>query len=752
MRMSEKMAGPYYFWYLNTKMEPAVLKAQLREMRRQNVTHVCPHPWPPEFRPEKMPSDMEPEYLSDAYFERFKIIFDECKRLGIVCCLYDEGGWPSGGAAGRVRAGNPEGFAPRYMTPEGERTDPQRPNWRAPLPNLLVPGVAGKFLELTHERYFKFFPKLFGGMIPFAFMDEPRLPGCYKNVQIAWAPDLAEVFEKRKGYNLKEWVADLIGETAPPQVAIDYFDTLSLLFAERFLLPVRAWCRKHNILAGGHFGGEDEPHLSPQHGHGHMMRSLRCMDLPGVDAISRQIFPGKKNPAFPHLASSVARQAGRKYALAELFAVYGNGLTPEQRCFVADYMQVRGVNLLVFSKYALTCKKHFIFGCRPHLGPVDPLWKYTAAFHGYCRRISDAMTRGKPVVNTAVYFDQRSLWAGEPYRSRADELREAAADDLQRKQCDFDYVDDDALSRAKITNGKLVVGKMAYTSLVLPSSQFMRPDAAETVKRFHSAEPSPLLQCHPAAPQLRVSCRRYGKKTIWLCVNEGTTALDVNLTLDQAPVLFRDPWGSGDYAVGGPDFDWHFEPCGSAIFISGQKGRKKLPAFRWEAPAELSWRLQVLRRHFVGESDIEIKSCRERPMPAELGPWEKFLTSGFSGDACYVAEFETRERSLWLDLGQVRYCASVRLNGRELGYRFRSPFYFDLGPALKRGKNCLKITVSNTLANALSAPGVEERVNRCFPPRSPYEDSQRSYEQDSISGGLFGPIRFGKKENGRSFE
>ena len=748
--MKGKITGPYYFWYLNTKMEPAVLKEQLREMRRQNVTHVCPHPWPPEFRPEKMPSDMEPEYLSDQYFERFKIIFNECEKLGITCCLYDEGGWPSGGAGGRVRASDPERFAPRYMTPEGERIEPPRPNWRAPLPNLLVPGVAEKFLELTHERYYKYFPELFGAMIPFAFMDEPRLPACYKDLQIAWAPDLAEVFEKRKGYDLKKWTAELIRGNAPPQVAIDYFDVLSLLFTERFLLPVRSWCRRHNILAGGHFGGEDEPHLSFQHGHGHIMRSLRCMDLPGVDAISRQIFPGKKNLAFPHLASSIARQAGRKYALAEIFAVYGNGLTPEQRCFVADYMQVRGVNLLVFSKYALTCKKHFIFGCRPHLGPVDPLWKYSAAFHHYCRRISEIMTRGKPVVDTAVYFDQRSLWAGEPYRSKAGRCREAAANRLQRRQCDFDFVDDDALARAKIVDGKLVIGAMAYSSLVVPSSRFMHPDAAGTVNKFHSSVPRPLLKCRPAAPQLRVSCRRYGKKYIWLCVNEGTEPLDVKLTLDRSPVLFRDPWGSGDYMLEGRSIEWHFEPCGSAIFISGQKGKKRLPHIRWEDPAALSWQLRALCRHFVGNCDIEMENCRETPVAVALGEWSQFLTAGFSGDACYITEFENTDKSLWLDLGKVHYCASVRLNGKDLGYRFRSPFHFDLTPALKRGKNRLEITVSNTLANALSAPGVEDRVNNCFPPRSPYENSQRSYEQDSLSGGLFGPVRFGKNQQGGS--
>ena len=745
--MTKKLTGPYYFWYLNTVMKPEKLKEQLREMRKQEITHVCPHPWPPEFRPEKMPSDMSPEYLSDEYFGMFKIIFDECKKLGITCCLYDEGGWPSGGAGGRVRASDPERFAPRYLTPEGEKTDPMRVNWRAPLPNTLVPGVAEKFIGLTHERYFHYFPELFGNMMPFTFMDEPRIPGSYKDVQLAWAPDLAEEFEKRKGYPVTPWIPQLIADNAPPQVAIDYFDLLAELFAERFLLPVRDWCRQHNILAGGHFGGEDEPDLSRQHGHGHVMRSLRMMDLPGVDAISRQIFPGKANRAFPHLASSIARQAGKRYALAELFAVYGNGLTPEERCFVADYMQVRGVNLLIFSKYAQTCKKHFIFGCRPHLGPVDPLWKYSSAFHGYCRRISETMTRGKPVVDTAVYFDQRSLWAGEPWRSAANEKREEAARLLQEKQCDFDYVDDDALAKAKIRDGKLIVGKMSYSALILPSSEFMRPDAAAAIRKFRSVSSLPLLQCTPPAPQLRVSCRQVGKKKIWLCVNESREALDVRLDLgSRGPVLFRDPWGSGDYMLEGASFDWHFEPCGNALFISGQKGRKKLPSFRWDAPLQTSWQLRVLNRHEVANGDIEVHTVQEPAQPVELGAWRPYLTDGFSGDVCYSTEFETDRKSLWLDLGEVHYCASVRLNGREVGGRFRSPYRFDLTRFLKPGRNVLEITVSNTLANALSAPGVEEMVNTCYPPRSPYENDQRKYEQSSISGGLFGPVRLGVRE------
>ena len=741
----DKFASPIYFWYLNTKLEPSELRRQLREMRKRGVKGVCPHPWPPEFRPGTMPSEMSPEYLSDAYLDRFEVIYRECARLGMSCCFYDEAGWPSGSAGGRVRAAHPEPWAPRYQTPEGEQVEPFTPEKAAPLPNLLVSGPAEKFLELTHERFFRRFPRLFGTQIGYAFMDEPRIPSCWKDLRIAWAPDLAETFLKRKGYELTPWIPQLIAETAPPQVSIDYHDLLSQLFVERFLAPVKKWCRAHHILSGGHFGGEDEPERLP-HGHGHIMRSLRQMDLPGVDAIWRQVFPGGANRIFPKYASSVARQAGRKHVLGDLFAVYGNGVTPEQRCFLADYMLVRGVDLLVLSKIALTNRKQFLLGCRPHFGPVDPLWKYSASFHAYCERVAKAVTSGKPEVDTVLYFDQRSAWAGEPYRAESARLREKTAAELLARQCDFDFADDDALSRATVEDGKLVIGKMAYSCLIVPETKFMSPEAAAAVKRFRSASPRPLLGCVPPAPQLRVTRRVVGRRSIYFCVNESGRPLDVTLKLDQAPALFRDPWGSGDYSLPGAVFEWHFEPFGSALFVTGAKGRRRLPAFRWEeaAPA-LKWRLKPLLRHVVGAEEIEIRRCKGKACRAEPGEWAPFLGADFSGDAVYSCTFTTERRSLWLDLGEVCFCASVKLNGRGLGSLFRSPFRFDLTPALKRGRNRLEVTVSNTLANALAAPGVRERIVRDFPPESPYEERQRAFEKDSLCGGLRGPVRFGTK-------
>ena len=71
---------------------------------------------------------------------------------------------------------------------------------------------------------------------------------------------------------------------------------------------------------------------------------------------------------------------------------------------------------------------------------------------------------------------------------------------------------------------------------------------------------------------------------------------------------------------------------------------------------------------------------------------------------------------------------------------------------MKRGRNRLEVIVSNTLANALAAPGVRERIVADFPPESPYEERQRAFEKESLTGGLFGPVRFGTKDYNASNE
>ena len=90
-------------------------------------------------------------------------------------------------------------------------------------------------------------------------------------------------------------------------------------------------------------------------------------------------------------------------------------------------------------------------------------------------------------------------------------------------------------------------------------------------------------------------------------------------------------------------------------------------------------------------------------------------------------------------MGKVCYAARVTLNGRRLGGRMMSPFLFPLGDSLRKGKNRLEITVTNTLANVINSAPVQEAWKKRFRP-SVYEPMLRSFERESFCSGLLGPV------------
>jgi hypothetical protein len=79
----------------------------------------------------------------------------------------------------------------------------------------------------------------------------------------------------------------------------------------------------------------------------------------------------------------------------------------------------------------------------------------------------------------------------------------------------------------------------------------------------------------------------------------------------------------------------------------------------------------------------------------------------FSGMATYHATFRIPSgliasgRQLWLDLGQVREIATVRVNGHAAGTFWRAPYAARIDPFVKTGDNTIEIEVSNLWPNRL---------------------------------------------------
>ncbi len=76
----------------------------------------------------------------------------------------------------------------------------------------------------------------------------------------------------------------------------------------------------------------------------------------------------------------------------------------------------------------------------------------------------------------------------------------------------------------------------------------------------------------------------------------------------------------------------------------------------------------------------------------------------YSGTATYRQTFEYDgggQGKLFIDLGDVKNMASVRLNGKELGTLWTAPWSLEISQVIKKGKNEIEIEVVNLWANRL---------------------------------------------------
>ncbi|MHB8969815.1 MAG: glycosylhydrolase-like jelly roll fold domain-containing protein [Pirellulaceae bacterium] len=94
----------------------------------------------------------------------------------------------------------------------------------------------------------------------------------------------------------------------------------------------------------------------------------------------------------------------------------------------------------------------------------------------------------------------------------------------------------------------------------------------------------------------------------------------------------------------------------------------------------------------------------------KLDDWSKRQEEGikfFSGTASYQESFDLPEplrqggRRIYLDLGNVRNVAEVRLNGTNLGVVWTVPFRLDITHVVKPAGNMLEIAVTNLWWNRL---------------------------------------------------
>ncbi len=769
---------PAYFWIWNGPLAPEVLTEQLRDMYAHDVRSVCALPEPRQFEPQNHCSQMDVEYLSPDFFDRVRMAVIETSRLGMNYWLYDEGGWPSGNACGQVLAGRADlaacvlqfeedGRWKRRMVPAFKSLEQAGTSMRYPDTDLLNPETLQIFVELTHVPYAEAVGDYFGSTIRFAFTDEPAFRQIRPGYEIPWTTGLEKDFSEHFGYRIEDKLDTFLknpssGLTRNDMlVRADFFDWCSMRLRSSYFKPLREWCRTHGLFSGGHLAGDDDTLGAVNHGFGHVLRMLREMDVPGIDVISRQIFPGQVNPNFPKFAASAAHQTGTPFALSESFALYGNGLTIEQAKWIVDYQYVRGITLLIMAAYPLSTRNHLMAGLRPHFGPVNPLWDYMPIFHRYVARLGYALACGKPAAKTAVYYPVRDIWAqGE--KTKAADACEIIVQKLLERQCEFDLIDDDILTNNEtyLEQGQCRVSSMRYEYIIVGPCEWMAPEAAERLCKFVASGGNllcvdglpgidkerawnllnprhkimkrsvylsldeaidripPLLRLAPASNTIRVTARQLDEGAIYFLFNEsessykGFAYIQEILPVKELDAVTGEPiplfhaYHENDYTV----VPLNLLPGASLLLLFNPFDVPGKPRWRPDQSSEIKlsdgWEVKLLRRFDSGETDYEIHTIKDDSwIPVELGSWAGVFGTDFSGDVIYRTSVTLPEawlgRAIRLELGKVEYAARVCVNGREAGRLVWSPWAIDLPPFGLTERLEFEITITNTLANVL---------------------------------------------------
>ena len=175
---------------------------------------------------------------------------------------------------------------------------------------------------------------------------------------------------------------------------------------------------------------------------------------------------------------------------------------------------------------------------------------------------------------------------------------------------------------------------------------------------------------------------------------------------------------------------------------SGNTAGKNFPGMQTVLTLDGSWEVSFDAK-WGGPEKITFES---------LDDWSRRPDDGikfYSGRAIYRKSFELPAeipapgRKYFLDLGDVRNLASVKVNGRDAGVVWCAPFRVEVTDALKHGRNQLEIEVANLWPNRLIRDAALPKNERLtWTTLNPYKAGS-----PLLPSGLLGPVELRMTES-----
>lgn len=522
------------FWAWNEKLTPERLQREIQNLNDAGMGGFFMH----------SRYGLKTAYLSEEWWECVKACVEKARQLDMKAYLYDEDRWPSGAAGGIVTRDNPD-FGLHYLAVYKDAQPPEnfdrigsfavrfdaegkaqsyrpldespavagetavhfavalsRPDpWynEAPYLDTLSADAVAEFIHVTHQAYADRFGKDFGGVIPAIFTDEPNFMSISAAPQanppaaaLAWTPQLPRQFKTRFGYDLRDKLPELAFPLAAcpySKARHDYHRILTELFVENFSAQIGRWCEKNNIALTGHYLCEERLDIQVAHV-GACMPHYEFEQWPGIDMLCDQRY----EVSTVKQCTSVAAQLGRPRVLSETYGCTGWDWPLEGHKFNAGWQYVLGVNLrcphLSWYSIAGGAKRDYPASVFPH----SPWWKYYRVVEDYFGRLSMMLTQGKPVRDVLLLHPIETAWGLYVRNHKSAQLDQLQKDfdqlmvGLLDQHYDFDLGDESLLAKyARVSAGKLSVGKMQYQLVVVPPVRTLRKTTLSLLRRFQQA-------------------------------------------------------------------------------------------------------------------------------------------------------------------------------------------------------------------------------------------------------------------------
>ena len=731
--------APVYIWVWNDICTREIIDEQIAEMQRLGIRAFYILPEPKEFRPDSMPTNLSPDYLSEEYFELCAYAINKGTLLGMNCWIYDEGGWPSGSACGKVVKDHPE-----YAS-------------GGSYPDLFNREATEYFIEITHKKYASATRQFTA-----VFTDEPKATLNPIN------KDLADKYEAMYGESILPILPLIEGKEKPTeenvQILQRWYDLCSRAFCENFLLPCKKWANENGFAFTGHLDKDHSPHgCMNGGGNFNLMRALRCFDIPGIDVIWRQLYPENKvaskddmnayNGFYPRYASSAAAQNGTKFAMSEIFGVAGPGLTYDIMRYTVGYQAVRGINIFNPFNFPLGRKGQLLAQELPIFTENQPYYRYLGQFNRYTERLSYISSVGERVCRTALYYpvpDFQGILNAEAIAKEFDVLGRK----LEDMVVDFDIIDDDVIQTAEITdNGCMNIGRAKYKHIIIPENAFVPEATQKALNRFinHGGKVSDDISDCKSVIQvdgngLRVMHRKAENAEIFIFFNETEENEKYNINLHSTKGYLLDLM-RGELQRLQTDngvLNLSLSMGETAVVLLTEERYNTEIVKEFKAKIDISDNFTLCKENELvcNKNGFDNIKHSDKEVAVNLGDWSCVIGSAYSGSCAYETKFTLQDERAGkegkISLGDVRFAASVYLNDQYLGTALMSPYSIIIPAGLLDKENKLKIVVTNTSANWYLHTGYFDKWRT--EELSPYFQAELEYAKDYVSGGLYGPV------------